>query len=206
MAGRTSYDGIWRLWNIRRKKEYIMKTYEENMVIWENVLEGITHPMHKYILNEFHSDLTQEIVFMIEEGHVEKDFNSIMNYVLKYLLTHLQVQIKNTTQYELLEKIVGDAIGNEVENSFLKIDSIDIYYIIDDFKSEEEVLVEMKEEDSTIGDLGVTMSINLNLNDKQKAIMDLFNVNLSFGRLVEDYLGYNVGTYINGVYWDNFEE
>lgn len=183
-----------------------MKTYEENMVIWENVLDGITHPMHKYILNEFHSDLTQEIVFMIEEGRVEKDFNSIMNYVLKYLLTHLQVQIKNTTQYELLEQIVGDTIGNEVENSFLKIDNIDIYYIIDDFKSEEEVLAEMKEEDVSIGDIGVTMSINLKLNDKQKAIMDLFNVNHSFGRLVEDYLGYNVGTYINGVYWDNFEE
>ena len=182
-----------------------MKTYKENMIEWDKIIESFTHPLYKSVLINFHGDMTQEIVYLIENGNVQKDFNSIMNYVLEYILNHLYVQIKESKEFELLELVMQDEINEKVDKLFIK-DEIDVYYIIEDFLPEEEFRLQREKDGYNEDDaVSSSMTINTNFTEKQLAMMELTNVKYKFGRLVEQYL--NVyGLYINGEHFEEFED
>ncbi|KUF34095.1 MULTISPECIES: hypothetical protein [Lysinibacillus] len=92
--------------------------------------------------------MIQEISFNIKAGIVQKDFDSIMNYSLKYILQSLFIQIKKSKEFELMELVFEDKVCDEFEKLLL-MDAIDISYHIDDFITEKE----MEEEGISVDDL-----------------------------------------------------
>ena len=177
-----------------------MKTFEMNMKIWHDSLGEISHPIYQSILNNFHTAMILEISFHIEDGTVEKDFNSIMNYSLKYLLRSLFVQVKSSKEFELMELVFGNKISEDFEKLLL-IDATDISYHIDDFITEKE----MEEEGITVDDLDNFLNIIVNFNEQQFAILKLTNSVCELGELT--FLNLDTSdTFINGNHYSDYEE
>lgn len=174
--------------------------FEENMRIWNDTLEEISHPIYKSILNNFHTDVIQEISLNIQAGIVEKDFDSIMKYSLQYILRSLFIQIKKSKECELMALVFGDKIYDAFEKLLL-MDAIDISYHIDDFITEKE----MKEEGITVEDLDNFLNIIVNFNEKQFAILKLTNSVCELGELT--FLNLDTSdTFINGNHYSDYEE
>ncbi|WP_431812029.1 hypothetical protein [Lysinibacillus sp. FW12] len=177
-----------------------MIPFEENIKIWNDTLEEISHPIYKSILNNFHIDLIKEISFNIQAGIVQKDFDSIMNYSLKYILQSLFIQIKKSKEFELMVLVFGDKVCNEFEKLLL-LDAIDISYHIDDFITEKE----MEEEGITVDDLDNFLNIIVNFNEKQFAMLKLTNSVHELGELA--FLNLDTSdTFINGNHYSDYEE
>ncbi len=177
-----------------------MMPFEENMRVWNDTLEEISHPIYKSILNNFHTDMIQEISFNIKAGIVQKDFDSIMNYSLKYILQSLFIQIKKSKEFELMELVFEDKVCDKFEKLFL-MDAIDISYHIDDFITEEE----MEEEGISVDDLDNFLNIIVNFNEKQFAILKLTNSVCELGELA--FLNLDTSdTFINGNHYSDYEE
>lgn len=177
-----------------------MIPFEENIKIWNDTLEEISHPIYKSILNNFHIDLIKEISFNIQAGIVQKDFDSIMNYSLKYILQSLFIHIKKSKEFELMELVFGDKVCDEFEKLLL-LDTIDISYHIDDFITEKE----MEEEGITVDDLDNFLNIIVNFNEKQFAMLKLTNSVYELGELA--FLNLDTSdTFINGNHYSDYEE
>lgn len=177
-----------------------MKTFEKNVKIWNDTLAEISHPIYQSILNNFHTAMIHEISFHIEDGTVEKDFNPIMNYSLKYILRALFIQVKNSKEFELMELVFGNKISEDFEKLLL-LDATDISYHIDDFITEKE----MEEEGITVDDLDNFLNIIVNFNEKQFAILKLTNCICKLGELA--FLNLDTSdTFINGNHYSDYEE
>ena len=163
-----------------------MKTYAENVEVWNEILKGIEDDAQRETLSRIHSDLYLDILYSIENGKIGKDFNSIINQALNQILLYLHVQVKTSEAFGLMEKAFGDIVDDLVKDLFIN-DDTDIFYLseeVNDFMGE---------------------MVKIKLNDKQLAILKLTNTITKFSDLVYDYLGI-FDSYINSTHTDDLRD
>ena len=183
-----------------------MSTYIKKVTTkWNEVIENIEHPAHRKILKGFSSDLYHDIVSYFEDKNKIPNFEDIMEYALSFIMMSLNVQIKISKEFELMEKEFNKDIGNLSEDLFSSINSHKaLSYEIENIYSLDETLAEMKEYSLTHEDLDTYMVIKSNFNEQQLALMELTKNRYTLGILSEDYLGV-YDSYINDKHFSEFD-